>query len=394
MTGTSETEWSRLSDAPQGMPEGTTAGNYRIESFLDRGGMASVYEATDLRLNRRVALKVLAGELADDNECRARFVRESRFAASLDHPNIVPIYDAGEIGTLLYIAMRFVRGTNLAGLLDSSGPLEPGHALYLLSSVANALDAAHAAGLVHRDVKPGNILLATERQGREHVYLADFGLTKRTSTATNLSVGKSFVGTMAYVSPEQIRGDKCDLQSDLYALGCVAYHCLTGSPPFVRDDQAALLWAHLAVDPPPISYHRDDLAGADAVMARCLAKSPGDRYDTCGQFVDALTEAARTGRHRSAPVRDVNGGRNAAQLIAGQGSNLLGPDGKGPAQKERVRRSTEVTSINRQPPPPKPAGSPATALPNLPKRPRPRAIGRRTVFAAISTLVGSRWCSR
>ena len=252
---------------------GTKMGNYRIESYLDRGGMASVYEATDLHLNRRVALKVLVGELAENSDFRARFARESRFAASLEHPNIVPVYDAGEIDGLLYIAMRLVRGTNLAGFIGSAGALEPARALGLLAPAASALDAAHGAGLIHRDVKPANFLLATGREGHQHVYLADFGLTKRASALAELTVSGTFAGTMEYSSPEQIRGEKLDSRSDLYALGCVAYECLTGSPPFVRDDQAALLWAHLAIDPPPVSAHCQNLTHADAVIARYVPSS-------------------------------------------------------------------------------------------------------------------------
>jgi serine/threonine protein kinase len=299
-TGSLDMVTGLSSNVCRGVAAGTRVGRYRIESYLDRGGMASVYEATDLHLNRRVALKVLVAELADDIEMRERFVRESRFAASLEHPNIVPIYDAGEVEGLLYIAMRLVRGTNLAGFLRSAGPMEPALALSLLAPAAGALDAAHAMGLVHRDVKPANILLAMGRAGHRHVYLADFGVTKRVSASSDLTVGGTFVGTMEYTSPEQIRGEGLDFRSDLYALGCVAYQCLTGSPPFVRDDQAALLWAHLAVDPPPVSARRKDLALADPVIARCLAKSPQDRFQTCGQFIEALADAVCTGRHRSA----------------------------------------------------------------------------------------------
>lgn len=291
---------------------GTKIGHYRIESYLDRGGMASVYEATDLHLRRRVALKVLVEKPADTIDARERFVRESRFAASLEHPNIVPIYEAGETDGLLYIAMCLVRGTNLADFLDSAGPAEPALALNLLAQVASALDAAHAAGLVHRDVKPANLLLATGRAGHRHVYLADFGVTKQASALSELTVSGTFVGTMEYSSPEQIRGEKLDSRSDLYALGCVAYQCLTGSPPFVRDDQAALLWAHLAIDPPPVSARCKDLARADPVIARCLAKSPKDRFETCGQFIEALADAACTGRHRSVSAHDAVGARLSA----------------------------------------------------------------------------------
>jgi serine/threonine-protein kinase len=225
----------------------------------------------------------------------------------------VPIYDAGETDGLLYIAMRLVRGTNLAGFLQSAGATEPALALSLLAPAASALDAAHATGLVHRDVKPANILLAMGRAGPRHVYLADFGVTKQASALSQLTVSGTFVGTMEYTSPEQIRGERLDSRSDLYALGCVAYQCLTGSPPFVRDNQAALLWAHLAIDPPPLSSHCGDLARADPVIAQCLAKSPMNRFETCGQFIEALADAACTGRHRSASAHIAVGARSVAR---------------------------------------------------------------------------------
>ena len=288
---------ARLPKRHDDVAPGSRIGNYRVESYLDCGGMATVYEATDLHLNRRVALKVLGGDRAEDNEFRERFVRESRFAASLEHPNIVPVYDAGESDGRLYIAMRLVRGTNLAGFLQSVGSAEPALALSLLGPAADALDAAHAAGLVHRDVKPANFLLAIGRTGHRHVYLADFGVSTRASEPAAPTTGGTFVGTMGYTSPEQIRGERLDSRSDVYALGCVAYQCLTGVPPFVRDDQAALLWAHLAIDPPPVSARCKSLTRADPVIARCLAKSPADRFATCGQFVEALADAACTGRH-------------------------------------------------------------------------------------------------
>lgn len=216
---------------PQHLTAGTVIGPYRVESLLDRGGMASVYEATDVRLERRVALKILAFHDPDGSDFRERFLRESRFAASLDHPNIVPIYEAGESDGLLYIAMRLVRGTNLSRLIRREGPLDPQRTLALLSPVADALDLAHAAGLVHRDVKPANILLTDAADGRSHVYLSDFGLTRRASAMSRLTEAGSFIGTMAYISPEQIRGEPVSARSDLYALGCVAYECLAGRRP-------------------------------------------------------------------------------------------------------------------------------------------------------------------
>jgi len=281
------------------IPVGTEIGNYRIEAYIDRGGMASVYEATDLRLNRNVALKILSQELTQGTDFRERFMRESRFAAAIDHPNIVPIYDAGEADGLLYIAMRYVRGSNLADLLSKDGPLDPRRALAILAPVADALDTAHHAGLVHRDVKPANILLtaAAGRERHEHVYLTDFGLTKKTSALTKMTATGNVVGTMAYISPEQIRGEPLDARTDLYAFGCVAYECLTGVAPFVRDDQAALLWAHLNEPPPAVSANRPELQRADPVIARALAKDPNSRYPTCDEFVQALTDALLTGRH-------------------------------------------------------------------------------------------------
>ncbi len=231
----------------QDLPVGFRLGVYRIEALLGRGGMAVVYEATDSRLGRRVALKVLTRERSESPEFRKRFLREAHFAASLDHPNIVPIYDTGAEKGLLYIAMRLVRGGNLAALLRRGGPLEPGHALAIIAPVADALDAAHATGLIHRDVKPANILLSpvAERHGYEHVYLSDFGLTRYATEMSKLTGTGNLIGTLDYIAPEQIRGQSIDARTDLYALGCVAYECLTGHAVFRRDDPAALLWAHL-----------------------------------------------------------------------------------------------------------------------------------------------------
>ena len=275
------------------LPAGTRLGTYRIESLLDRGGMSSVYIATDARLGRSVALKILAADLAQGADFRKRFLREARFAAAIDHPNIVPIYDAGEVDGLFYIAMRLVRGQTLAALIREHGALTPAETLAVLAPVADALDTAHAADLVHRDVKPANILLtsAVDRGGRPHVYLGDFGLTRQASSMTRLTVAGNVIGTMAYIAPEQIKGQRVDARTDLYALGCVAHECLTGSPPFVRDDHAALLYAHLNDAPPALSSHDPQLLHADAVLRRALAKRPADRYGGCVQFTVALAAA-------------------------------------------------------------------------------------------------------
>jgi DNA-binding beta-propeller fold protein YncE/tRNA A-37 threonylcarbamoyl transferase component Bud32 len=245
---------------------------YRIESVLGRGGMSVVYLAEDLRLQRRVALKFLAPRLAEDDAFRDRFLRESQLAASLDHPNVVPIYAAGEGGDELYIAMRYVEGRDLKELLRG-GPLDKARALGICARVADALDFAHSRQLVHRDVKPSNVLL----DETEHVYLADFGLTKRTDDARSLDAG--LFGTIDYVAPEQIRGDDVDGRADVYALGCLLYECLNGTAPFRRGSDAATLYAHLEEEPP-------SLPGLDQVLRKALAKEPEDRYGTCGELID------------------------------------------------------------------------------------------------------------
>jgi YVTN family beta-propeller protein len=277
---------------------GSEIAGYRIESVIGRGGMAVVYRAEDLRLRRKVALKLLTPHLADSEQFRQRFILESRLAASLDHPNIVPIYEAGEADGQLFIAMRYVLGSDLKGLLaKQSGPLAEGRLLRLFAQIGDALDAAHRAGLVHRDVKPANILVVAG-QGPPHahgdpVYLTDFGLTKRTSELSSGLTGTGhFLGTVDYVSPEQIQGKPVGPGTDIYALGCVLYECLTGQLPFRRDDDAALLWAHLVDMPPPVTGIRPEVGPAvNAVVARAMAKDPADRYQTCRELVGELEQA-------------------------------------------------------------------------------------------------------
>ncbi|MEU0335240.1 serine/threonine-protein kinase [Streptomyces sp. NPDC006193] len=276
-------------------PAGRQVAGYLIESEIGRGGMAVVYRARDLRLGRTVALKLLAPELARNDTFRQRFTHESRVAAAIDHPHIVPVFEAGEADGLLYIAMRHVPGSDLRRLLDERGPLPPPDAVRIAAQVASALDAAHDNGLVHRDVKPGNILIAegTDRDHPEHVYLTDFGLTKKSLSLTGFTSVGQFVGTLDYVAPEQISGRPVDGRCDVYGLSCVVYETLTGRPPFQREDDMALLWAHQYDEPPPPSAARPGLApGLDRVFARALAKSPDARYDTCLDLVAALRAAA------------------------------------------------------------------------------------------------------
>jgi YVTN family beta-propeller protein len=282
---------------------GTTVAGYRIEGLIGRGGMGAVYRAAEEGLQRKVALKVIAPELAQDERFRERFLRESKVAASLDHPHVIPIYQAGDEGGLLFLAMRYVEGTDLARLVAEEGALEPRRALELLSQVAEALDAAHAQGLVHRDVKPSNVLIA-QAAGREHCYLGDFGLTKRAGSLSGVSAAGEIVGTLEYVAPEQITGDPLDERADIYSLGCVLHECLTGQAPFPRATDVALLWAHVHEQPTPPSKARPGLPEElDAVLARALAKDPGRRYDSAGELVAASREALGIGeKQRTKPT--------------------------------------------------------------------------------------------
>ncbi|MDQ0864807.1 serine/threonine-protein kinase [Arthrobacter globiformis] len=275
---------------PNYLDPGTELAGYRIESMIARGGMGVVYRALDVQLSRPVALKLLAPELAANDKFRQRFVRESRLAASVDHPNILPIYGAGESSGLLYIAMRYVRGTDLKEELDTRGALPLTEVMRILADTASALDAAHAAGLVHRDIKPGNILLSDDRAyGHRHVYLTDFGLTKRATSATGVTTAGHFLGTLDYVAPEQIRGEDVDNRADVYALACVAYTLLAGHPPFEHDDDSAQLWAHMTEEPPFLCAERPELPSLIGVAVQAgMAKKRDDRPASCGALIGMM----------------------------------------------------------------------------------------------------------
>jgi DNA-binding beta-propeller fold protein YncE len=270
--------------------EGDEFAGHRILGIAGRGGMGVVYRALQLDLDRPVALKLIAPQLAEDPDFRERFVRESRAAASIDHPNVIPIYYTGESDDgSLYIAMRYVEGSDLRTLVRAEQRLDPGRAAYIVSQVARALDAAHARGIVHRDVKPANVLLGAN----DHAYLTDFGLTKRVTSHSGSTRDGGWVGTLGYVAPEQIRGERLDARADVYALGCVLYHSLAGVPPYQRESDEATLWAHLNDDPPSL-HDRAPTAPAsfDAVLARAMAKDPDDRYPSAGDFGRAALAAA------------------------------------------------------------------------------------------------------
>jgi serine/threonine protein kinase len=268
---------------------GRPLGGYRLEEPIGAGGMAVVFRARDERLGRLVALKILARGVAEDQEFRRRFIAESRAAAKVEHPHIIPVYEAGEADGMLFIAMRFVVGGDLRRVLEREGALAPGRAVEFISPVASALDAAHRAGLVHRDVKPANILVDASPDRPDHVYLSDFGVSK--GALSSASRTGHFLGTPNYSAPEQIQGLAVD-GSDQYALACVAYQLLTGEVPFERDQDMAVLYAHVSEPPPSLVARRPDLpSAADRVLARALAKAPENRYGCCREFAEALREA-------------------------------------------------------------------------------------------------------
>ncbi len=272
---------------------GSTVAGYRIESRIGRGGMSRVYSAEHLRLGRRDALKLLSLELMKDPSFRERFEREWRVAAGIDHPNIIPVFDAGEADGHFYIAMRLVETTDLHALLEREGRLDPARTARIIGQTASALDAAHSRGLVHRDIKPGNILITAG----DHVFLSDFGLAKRTEADRGLTRTGYFVGTVDYAAPEQIQGSSAlDARTDVYGLACVAYECLSGARPYQRESDLQLMIAHLQEPPPRITDVRSDVPAAlDLVLAKALAKSPQDRFATCGEFAAAMTGAIANG---------------------------------------------------------------------------------------------------
>jgi serine/threonine-protein kinase len=275
-------------------PIGTDFVGYRIEELIGRGGMGVVHRAYDLRLKRTIALKLVAPELALDERFRNRFARETELAMSLEHPNVIPIYDGGDVDGRLYLAMRLIDGPDLRGILRADGALPPERAYAICAQVASALDAAHAKGLVHRDVKPSNVLVDAE----DHVYVADLGIGRRLEEASE----DRSVGTPAYLAPEEIEGLPVDGRADVYSLGCLLFECLTGEAPFTNDSRLALAWAHLEEEPPAATARNGDLPPAiDGVLAQALAKAPDDRYASCGALMDDAQQAL--GLRRGVDVR-------------------------------------------------------------------------------------------
>jgi predicted Ser/Thr protein kinase len=310
---------------------GTDFAGYRIEAVAGRGGMGVVYRATQLGLDRTVALKVIASGLLGDARVRERFLREARAAAAIEHPNVIPIHASGEHAGRAFIAMRFVHGDDLRERIARDGRVAPARAAEIVAQAGAALDAAHAAGVVHRDVKPANILLSAE----DHVYLSDFGLARHALSEADLTTPGGWVGTVDYIAPEQIRGDHVDGRADVYALGCVLHVALTGQAPYARDKDEARLWAHLHAVPPRPSRLADGVPEAfDQVVRRALEKRPEDRQRSAGELGCAALDAA-AGR---APQRA------AARRRADRATAVTRLDAPVPARRRRSFATAAVVA--------------------------------------------------
>lgn len=360
---------------------GSVLAGYRVEAVAGEGGMGRVYRATQIGLKRQVALKLIVPELAGDADFRARFQRESHLTASIDHPNVIPVYEAGEADGRLFIAMRWVEGTDMRSLIASEGSLNPTRAVAIVEQIGEALDAAHSGGLVHRDVKPANVML-TATHGREHAYLTDFGLTKKTASTTQLTQAGHFVGTPDYMPPEQIKGERADAHADVYALGCLLFHALTGRPPYDRDTEVAKMFAQVH-DPPPsvVEAVPGTPVGLDAVITRALAKDPDQRYPSAGDLGRA-SRAALTGADPSQPERSLATGLAAprAPEMAPTAPGAA-PTAPGAAPTSPAPAPTAHSPTPAEPPPP------AAPTPTSGARPRERPRRRALPIAGAALLV-------
>jgi len=383
-----------LPSASGGLAAGSRIAGYLIEEQIGRGGMAVVYRASDPRLNRLVALKILAPEFTGDAAYRQRFLREMRAAASVDHPHIVPVFDAGEADGSLFIAMRYVSGQDLRRLLDTERKLPAARVVHIVAQVASALDEAHSRGLIHRDVKPGNMLIGTVAGSGQpdHVYLSDFGLSKPTLSSANLTLTGQFLGTIDYMAPEQVEGRPVDGRADLYSLACTTFEMLAGAPPFNRDQGLAVMWAQLSATAPSLRAERPDLSPAvDQVIARALAKSPDDRYPTCTAFATALRAACGPAAVAAGPA--------AGPQAAGpptQRAHVAGPQAGPSTERARIASpqaagpSTDRAHI----PKPQAAASWASDPPSRAAsagRPRAASAGQPRAASAGAPRAASSW---
>jgi serine/threonine protein kinase len=373
-----------------GFSIGSRIAGYRLDEQIGAGGMAVVFRATDERLGRQVALKILAPGLTSDSDFRQRFIMEARAAAAVDDPHIIPIFEAGEADDALYIAMRYVRGGDVRTLLARDGPMSAERAVAgILAPVALALDAAHAAGLIHRDVKPANMLVDSRPGRRDHVYLSDFGLTRAAQESTSLTGSGVFLGTPDYVSPEQIRGEVVDGRTDQYALACSAFAMLTGAPPFARDQAVAVIYAHVS-EPPPLltSQCPDAPPEVDQVMAKALAKASTERYASCGEFADALMTAfgltgeADQRRNWAAPAAQSVIQRRPLYPKAAMDAHPIPAPAPEPPSLPGDAPSWAGTTV-----PPTSMTQTALPIPRAPASPKPRApsvrLGLRAAWLAV-----------
>jgi serine/threonine-protein kinase len=315
---------------------GKRLGHYRIDAVLGRGGMSVMYRATDMRLGRKVALKVISEHLTEDPEFRERFVDEARNTAAIDHSNVVPLYDFGELDGLLFIAMRLVDGSDLASLIKD-GPLPPSRALILVSQAGEALDMLAGRGLVHLDVKPANMLVTSRESAGEHVYLADFGLTRRGATG-HRTRGGDFLGSPTYAAPEHLRGEPVDGRTDLYSLACVLFACLTGRPPY-QGSVSEVIQGHLGSQPPSVTKLVNLPAGIDDVIRKGMAKDPKQRYANCRELVaaarSALVTVAQPGMPAPTPAQQQPTVRTepASGPVPVQAASAPSPSSMGPSSQ-------------------------------------------------------------
>jgi serine/threonine-protein kinase len=377
---------------PDLLPGAEIAG-CRIEAVAGRGGMGIVYRATQLSLGRPVAVKLIAPERAGDPGFRERFERESRVAAAIDHPNVIPVYAAGEEGGHLYLVMRYVKGIDLQGLLARERRLPSARVAAIGLQVGAALDAAHAVGLVHRDVKPANVLLSGE-----HAYLADFGLSQLVGTDTRLTSTGQWIGTADFMAPEQFSGEEVDARADVYALGCVLYNALTGETPYPRGTVPATMLAHMHDHPPrPSEVAHGVPAGFDRVIARALAKDPEARYPSAGDVGRAALAAAE-GRHVTESERTVARGAAAPPERGDERTAVIGEHGGedrtavlgAPAEPVANGRTAATALVAPPPPRRRTAHQPRETMPlgDRPRRRRRRGLaGYAVLIAGVAGIV-------
>jgi YVTN family beta-propeller protein len=370
----------------------------RVEAVVGRGGMGVVYRATQLSLERPVALKAIAPELAGDATFRERFKRESRIAASIEHPNVIPVYEAGEGDGLLYLIMRYVEGTDLRALIDAEGGLPPERATRIVAQVAAALAAAHRRDLIHRDVKPANVLIDAGG-GEDHAYLTDFGIARHAAATSGLTRTGSVIGTLDYLAPERIQDQGGDGRSDVYALGCVLFEALTGTLPFERDNDVAKMYAHLSAPAPSARTVRADVPESlDSLAIRAMAKDPADRFATATEMAEALREAlpARGPRAAEPPVVEEAAPREAETAAAEAAPReTAAPLATGLSEEAALAAETaeELSPAERRAEPARretadaapPASAPAPAAPG--RRRGPVIAGAVAALAALAVVL-------